>query len=105
MMIGRMALSSKFPWLPANATALSSPITWMQTITIASCWVGLTLRGMIVEPGSFSGNRISPRPQRGPDASQRVTLAIYIIAMQSPGTGAIAAFIAWKEPLAAILLG
>jgi putative DNA primase/helicase len=35
MMIGRMALSSKFPWLPANATALSSPMTWMQTITIA----------------------------------------------------------------------
>ena len=36
MMIGRIALSSKLPWLPAKATALSSPITWMQTITIAS---------------------------------------------------------------------
>ena len=45
MMIGRIALSSKLPWLPANATALSSPMTWMQTITIASHWVGLTLPG------------------------------------------------------------
>src|ERR1700731_644478 len=78
MMIGRIALSSKFPWLPANATALSSPITWMQTITIASCWVGLTLPGMIDEPGSFSGKRSSPKPQRGPEASQRMSLAIFI---------------------------
>jgi hypothetical protein len=39
MMIGRIALSSKFPWLPAKATALSSPITWMQTMTIAARWV------------------------------------------------------------------
>jgi hypothetical protein len=27
MMIGRMAFSSKLPWLPAKATALSSPMT------------------------------------------------------------------------------
>src|SRR6266446_3323717 len=33
MMIGRIAFSSKFPWLPANATALSSPITWIHTMT------------------------------------------------------------------------
>src|SRR5271157_1091017 len=49
-MIGRIALSSKFPWLQAKAMALSSPITWMQTMTIAPCRVGLTLLGMIEEP-------------------------------------------------------
>ena len=31
----------------------------MQTMTIASCCVGLTLPGMIEEPGSFSGNSSS----------------------------------------------
>ena len=34
---------------------------------------------MIEEPGSFSGMWISPRPSRGPDASQRTSLAIFII--------------------------
>ena len=30
-------------------------VTWMQTMTIASHWVGLTLPGMIELPGSFAG--------------------------------------------------
>ena len=30
------------------------------------------------EPGSFSGMMSSPRPQRGPEASQRMSLAIFI---------------------------
>ena len=33
---------------------------------------------MIDEPGSFSGRISSPSPQRGPDASQRMSLAIFI---------------------------
>ena len=33
---------------------------------------------MIEEPGSFSGMVSSPRPQRGPEASQRTSLAIFI---------------------------
>jgi hypothetical protein len=33
---------------------------------MASHWVGLTLPGMIDEPGSFSGRCSSPKPQRGP---------------------------------------
>ncbi len=36
----------------------------------ASHWVGLTLPGMIEEPGSFSGRISSPRPERGPGAEQ-----------------------------------
>ncbi len=47
-------------------------------MVMASHWVGLTLPGMMELPGSFSGMRISPRPQRGPEASQRTSLAIFI---------------------------
>ena len=53
------------------------------TIVIASDWVGLTLPGMIDEPGSFSGIRSSPIPVRGPDASHRTSLAIFISAPAS----------------------
>jgi glycine betaine/proline transport system substrate-binding protein len=44
----------------------------------ASHCVGLTLPGMMDEPGSFSGMVISPSPLRGPLASQRTSLAIFI---------------------------
>ena len=76
MMIGRIALSSKLPWAPAEATIESSPITCRQTITIASCWVGLTLPGMIEEPGSFSGSLSSSNPARGPEEMSRMSFAI-----------------------------
>ena len=46
------------------------PKTWTQTWVSASHWVGLTLPGMIDEPGSFSGSDSSPRPERGPGAEQ-----------------------------------
>src|SRR6516162_108681 len=38
----------------------------------ASAWVGLTLPGMIEEPGSFSGRISSPKPERGPEPSRRI---------------------------------
>ncbi len=47
-----------------------------QTMVIASTWVGLTLPGMIDEPGSFSGSCNSPRPERGPLPARRMSLAI-----------------------------
>jgi hypothetical protein len=78
MMTGRIAFSSKLPWEPANAIAPSSDSTWMQTMTTASHWAGLTLPGMIEEPGSLAGRTSSPRPQRGPGASHRMSLAIVI---------------------------
>ena len=55
----------------------------MHTITIASHWVGLTLPGMIDEPGSLAGIVISPMPQRGPLASQRTSFAILVSAQAS----------------------
>src|ERR1700721_2511207 len=36
----------------------------------------LTLPGMIEDPGSFSGRISSPRPERGPEPSRRISLAI-----------------------------
>src|ERR1700683_1584143 len=77
----------------------------MQTITIASLWGGLTLPGMIDEPGSFSGRSSSPRPQRGPEASQRISFANFINATANPRSAPIAATIASSEPWAANLFG
>ena len=45
-------------------------------MVIASHCVGLTLPGIIDEPGSFSGIKISPIPERGPEANRRMSLAI-----------------------------
>ena len=77
-MTGMNTFSSKLPWEAATPTAVSLPMTCTATIVIASHWVGFTLPGMMDEPGSFSGMRISPRPSRGPDASQRTSFAIFI---------------------------
>ena len=51
-------------------------MTCAQTWVRASHWVGLTLPGMIDEPGSFSGRISSPSPQRGPEPSSRMSFAI-----------------------------
>ena len=41
-------VSSKLPWEPAKATAVVSLArTWMQTMSMASACVGLTLPGMM----------------------------------------------------------
>ena len=59
-------------------TATSFPITCEQTIVIASHCVGFTLPGIIEEPGSFTGNIISPIPLLGPEESILMSLAIFI---------------------------
>src|SRR5476649_1782701 len=46
------------------------------TMVSASHWVGLTLPGMMDEPGSFSGRLSSPIPARGPEPSRRRSFAI-----------------------------
>src|SRR6202171_11182 len=73
---GLYTFSSKCPWLPATVTVVWLPNTWQQTMVSASHWVGLTLPGMIDEPGSFSGSESSPRPERGPEPNRRISLAI-----------------------------
>ena len=54
------------PLAAGEGDAASLPITWTQTMVIASVWVGLTLPGMIEEPGSFSGRISSPSPAARP---------------------------------------
>ena len=73
---GLKTLSSRWPWLPAKVTAAWLPKTRTQTMVMASACVGLTLPGMIEEPGSFSGRISSPMPARGPEPSRRMSLAI-----------------------------
>ena len=72
---------------------------------MASHWVGLTLPGMMEEPGSFSGSFSSPRPQRGPEPSQRMSLATFISATATPRRAADVRTIASSEPWAMNLLG
>ena len=87
---GLKTLSSKLPCEPAMPTAASLPSTCTQTIVMASLWVGFTFPGMIDDPGSFSGRISSPRPPRGPDASQRMSLAIFISDTASVRTAPLA---------------
>ena len=44
----------------------------------ASHWVGLTLPGMMLLPGSFSGSESSPRPHLGPLPKKRMSFAIFM---------------------------
>ena len=69
-------MSSKLPLAPAIEIVTSFPITWVHTIVIASHCVGLTFPGIIDDPGSLAGKISSPIPERGPDASQRISFAI-----------------------------
>jgi hypothetical protein len=83
----------------------SSARTWVQTITIASHCVGFTLPGMIELPGSLAGSRGSPMPARGPEASHRTSLAIFMRATARPRSPADAATTASRLPWAANLFG
>ena len=69
--------SSSWPAPQASATAWSFPITCMQAMFAASQMLGLTLPGMIDEPGSTAGRSISPKPVFGPEASRRRSLQIF----------------------------
>ena len=101
---GLYTLSSKLPWLPANPTVASLPNTRVATIVSASHCVGFTLPGMIEEPGSFSGMVISPMPFRGPEASQRTSLAIFISAIASTRSDPLTATSAsWAASAANVL--
>jgi hypothetical protein len=51
-------------------------MTCAHSIVSASACVGFTLPGMIELPGSFSGIRSSPIPERGPEESSRMSFAI-----------------------------
>jgi hypothetical protein len=77
---GSITFSSKLPDCPAMVMVASLPITWAATIAVASGITGLTLPGMIDEPGCRPCSSISPRPASGPEFIQRRSLAIFISA-------------------------
>src|ERR1700691_5544389 len=77
-MTGIITLSSKLPAMPAIVIVASLPTTCAATINTASGMTGFTLPGMIELPGWRLGIAISPMPQRGPDANQRMSLAILV---------------------------
>src|SRR5437667_9059441 len=87
--------------LPAKVMVASLPITWAATISIISLITGLTLPGMIDEPGCVAGMEISPMPQRGPEASQRMSLAILLkltaMVLSCPEASTIAFLAAWAS--------
>src|SRR2546422_6913167 len=61
------------PPAPPNPTATSLAITCTAIMVSASHWVGLTLPGMIDEPGSFSGISSSAKPARGPRSEEHTS--------------------------------
>src|SRR4030095_16751618 len=63
---GSITLSCSWPADAANVTVRSSPITRKPTWLTTSGITGLTLPGMIDEPGCICGRLISLNPQRGP---------------------------------------
>jgi len=75
---GLKTFNSKWPFDPPIVTATWLPITYAHTIVIASHYVGLTLPGIIEDPGSFSGNNNSPKPDLGPEPRNLISLAIFI---------------------------
>src|SRR5690625_2009401 len=77
-MTGMPTFSSKAPLVEDRATVVSLPIIWAQTWIADSQITGLTLPGMMDEPGCRSGMAISPRPVFGPDPIQRRSLLIFI---------------------------
>ena len=66
------------------AMAVSLPITCAATWVITSLMTGLTLPGMIDEPGWRSGIWISARPPSGPEPIHRMSLAIFMRPQASP---------------------
>ena len=74
--IGIITLSSKLPLAPPQAIATSLPTTWAATCIIISDMTGLTLPGMIEDPGWSDGILISEIPDVGPDPRKRMSLAI-----------------------------
>ena len=83
-MTGVITFSSKLPAAPPHAIVASLPITCAQTISSISAITGFTLPGMIELPGCSSGSAISPMPQRGPEPSQRMSLAILVSVAAAP---------------------
>ncbi len=104
-MSGIIVLSSNMLPRPPSVIAASLPITWAATWMTASGMTGFTLPGMMLEPGCSAGSRISAMPVRGPDASQRRSLAIRASDTAAVFTAPDASTTASRAPCASKWLG
>ena len=77
-MTGIWTLSWNVPDAPAHAMAASLPITCVHTCSTASGTTGLTLPGMIDDPGCRSARWISASPAAGPEPSRRRSLHTFV---------------------------
>ena len=75
---GSITFSCSCPAEAASVTVRSSPITRNPVWLTTSGMTGFTLPGMIDDPGCICGRLISLKPQRGPDASRRMSLQIFV---------------------------
>ena len=78
VMTGSITFSCSWPAEAASVTVRSRPITRKPVWLTTSGITGLTLPGMIELPGCICGRLISLNPQRGPDASSRMSLQILV---------------------------
>jgi hypothetical protein len=84
MMIGRIALSPKLPWLPAKATALvlADYLDTDHDHRLLLSRVDLARHGrgtrLVLRQQQVAG-----RPQRGPEARQRMSLPTFISATRA----------------------
>ena len=76
--MGIITLSSSCPACAASVTVRSLPSTWNIAMSSISASTGLTLPGMIDDPGCTAGSRISSNPVAGPEESRRKSLAMRI---------------------------
>ena len=75
-MIGSMTFNSSCPASAAIVMVTSLPMMSKATCETTSGMTGLTLPGMIEEPGCNRGRLISLMPVRGPEDSRRRSLQI-----------------------------
>ena len=96
--IGIITFSSSSPDWPPTVIATSLPMTWAATWQTDSGMTGLTLPGMIDEPGCSAGSVISRQAAARPDDSRRRSLAIFIRSAASVLRAPLAATTAWRLP-------
>jgi len=93
--------SEPTPPKPPRVTAASLPTTVQQTMMRDSAMTGLTLPGMMLEPGWTAGRTSSPMPQRGPEPSQRMSLATLLrltaMVLRMPLVSTMASLAAWAS--------
>src|SRR5215213_5795400 len=95
-----MTFNSNWPAWAAIATETSFPIMLKHIMLRHSAKDGLTLPGIIDEPGCTAGIRISAKPAVGPEAIIRISFAILlrsIARLRSADEQFATSYLLWRE--------